>query len=303
MGTVRAVWLLALAACYQPSASVGAPCSETLACPSGQVCSGGFCLLPGAEPGDAGPDVADLPSDAAPDAAPMTWSQPTLIPGVNSSSSEGDPSLTSDRLTIVFVRSNDLWIGTRASVTSAFTVSELMALSSPGEDTSPEISADGTRIYFSSDRQSAGNGDIYVSLRIGGTFAPPTRVAELSSSSDEGDLAISPDGLTAIVVRSNTFFRATRATPTSTWGGLTSLGIDLGSGEAAPTLTGNGDLYFHADSTRNLYVARRQGTSFAAPAPIAELNTDAAREAAPFVSTDERLLWFERDGQLYESRK
>lgn len=303
MGTVRAAWLLALAACYQPSASVGAPCSETLACPSGQVCSGGSCQLPGADLGDAAPDVADLPSDAAPDAAPAAWSQPTLIPGVNSNSSEGDASLTADRLTIVFVRANDLWIGTRASVTSAFTVSELTALSSPGEDTSPEINADGTRIYFSSDRQSAGNGDIYVSVRLGGTFAPPSRVPELSSSSDEGDLAMSPDGLTAIVVRSNTFFRATRATPTGPFGGLTSLGIDLGSGEAAPALTGNGDLYFHADSTRNLYVARRQGTSFAAPAPISELNTDAAREAAPFVSADERLLWFERDGQLYESHK
>jgi len=304
MGMVRAMWLVTLAGCYQPSAGVGAPCDQDLACPSGQACLGGRCQLPGTGRPDSA-DPADLdaaPADAALDATPAAWSAPTAIPGVNTGSSEGDPTMTANRLMIVFARAGDLFLGTRPSVTDPFTVTPLTVLNSGNDEASPELGADGTTLHFTSDRITAGSGDVYVSMRIGGSFAPPARVVALSSSSDDGDLAISPDGLTAIIARSNTFYRATRATPTGPWSAPVSLGIDFGSGEAAPSLTAAGDLYFHADATRDLYVARKSGTTFAPPVPVDELNTT-SRDAAPFVSADERFLWYERAGELVESRR
>lgn len=314
-----ALLALIVAGCYRPEPSPGAPC-PTGECPAGQSCIAGTCRAEG----DPGPDVgaeAGPPTDAdpggldapgtldAPIDAPRAWSTPVLIPGVNSASGETDPSMTADRLTIVFASTRagglgmeDLYLGTRATTASAFTVTALSALSSATRDRSPEISADGTTIYFASDR--SGNDDIYVTTLSGGVWAAPQLVTALNSTAAEGDVAISPDGLTALVERPSGIYLATRAQVGAAFGTPTLVPVlDVTGDVAAPTLTnGAATVYLHGGGTRDLYVAYRQGATFMTPVPVTELNT-ASRDAAPFISADGARLLFERAGELYESTR
>ncbi len=316
MGRIVAIVLLA-AGCYRPAPSPGAPCPDG-ACPAGQQCVAGTCRADG-EPAidaEASADAA-VPDARAPDArvpdappdAPGPWLTPVAIPGVNTASDESDPSLTADRLTIVFISDrpgglggDDLYLGTRAAVTAPFTVTPLMALSSPAQDRSPEISADGGTLYFSSSRD--GDYDVYVSAFAGGAWSAPQRVDALSSSSDEGDVAISPDGLTAIVERSGALYLATRPEVGAVFGAPVLVPeLDVGGDVASPTLSnGAASVYFHAGSVRDLYVSYRQGAAFTAPAPVGELNT-AGRDAAPFLSPDGARMAFEREDDLYEASR
>ncbi|MDQ3301565.1 MAG: hypothetical protein M3619_33720 [Myxococcota bacterium] len=294
-------------ACYQPAPGIGAPCDERAICPTGQTCVAGRCQIgPGeidaAEPIDSAvADAARLP-DASPDALPTTWSTPVAIVSINTNGTESDPSFTADRLVVVFTTGDDMFIGTRASTTAAFTVTALTVLNSTARERSPEISPDGATIYFTSERVVAGNADVYMATRGVAGFEAPVLVPELTSTSSEGDVAISPDGLTAITSRS-TFYRATRASTAAPWGPLVSLGNIFGTNPAAPSLTAAGDLYFHAGTDRDLFVARKDGATYATPTPVTELNTVGSRDAAPFIAGDERHLMFDRNGELYESTR
>jgi hypothetical protein len=313
MGRIMAIALLA-AGCYRPTPSPGAPCPDG-ACPTGQQCVAGTCRAEGepaidAEVADDAPAPApDAPAPDAPPDAPGPWLTPVPIPGVNTGSDESDPSLTADRLTIVFISDrpgglggDDLYLGTRGAVTEPFTVTPLTALSSPAQDRSPEISVDGGTLYFTSSRN--GGYDVYVSTLAGGAWSAPQRVDALSSGATEGDVAISPDGLTAIVERSGALYFATRPSIGAMFGAPVLVPeLDVGGDVASPSLAnGAATVYLHAGSVRDLYVAYRQGTSFTAPAPVAELNTP-VRDAAPFLSPDGARLAFERDGDLYEASR
>lgn len=292
MGRAVAIALL-VAGCYRPAPAPGAPCPDG-ACPSGQQCVAGTCRAEGAPGLDAevAPDVpaADAPvADAPPDAAPGPWSAPAPIPGVNTSSRESDPSLTADRLTIVFASDRpgglgqeDLYLGTRGTTAAPFTVAALEALSSEAQDRSPELSPDGGTLYFTSNR--GGNFDVYVSTLAGGAWSPPQRIAALSSSSSENDVAISPDGLTALVARSGDLYLAARPSPGADFEApILVPELDVTGNVAAPSLAnGAASVYLHAGSVRDLYVAYRQGATFTVPAPIDELNTS-GRDAAPFL--------------------
>jgi hypothetical protein len=72
---VRCAWVLvAVAACYSPTATPGAPCDPALNnCPTGQLCTAdgvGFSCQPDGIPADANPiDDFDAADDAMPDAA------------------------------------------------------------------------------------------------------------------------------------------------------------------------------------------------------------------------------------------
>jgi WD40-like Beta Propeller Repeat len=313
-----AVIALVLAGCYRAEPSPGAPC-PTGDCPAGQRCIAGTCRADGdpgptVEPDAAAAPDATVPVDAprAPDApidAPRSWSTPSLIPGVNSSATDGDPSMTADRLTIVFTSNragglgvDDIYIGTRASTAAAFTVTALTAINSAMDEASPEISPDGGTIYFTSNR--GGNSDVYVTTRSGTTWSTPQVVTAFNTGSTEGDIAISPDGLTALVERTNDIYIATRASTAAAFGTPTVVSIlDVMGDAAAPTLTnGAATVYLHDGPTRDLYVAYRQGATFTTPVLVTELNT-AGRDAAPFISADGTRILFERAGELYESTR
>jgi hypothetical protein len=305
-------WALALVAtgCYQPAPADGVACSSLGDCPAGQRCVGGTCrpesFAEDAAAGDTSPRD-DAAIDGAFDAAPLgAWAMAVEIPGVDSTATEGDPSLTADRLTICFTSNrggnDDLFLGTRATTAAAFTVASIVAVNSTGRERSCELAADGSSLVFVSDR--TGNFDVYLSIRQGGAYQPPAIVPELSSTATENDVAISPDGRTALLSRANDMYLATRAAPGDAFS-MPALvpELDVTGNVAAPSLTNDAaTVYLHAGATRDLYAATRIGTTFTTPVPITELNT-AARDAAPFVSADDRTLVFERTGVLFESTR
>ena len=120
---------------------------------------------------------------------------------------------------------------------------------------------------------------------------------------DDGDVAISPDGLTAFVARAGTLMKSTRPTTASAWATPASTGTAWGSAPAAPAINLAGDIYLHARNPRDLFVSRKAGTSYPAPVLITELFGALSRDAAPFVSADDLYLWFERDGDLFETHR
>lgn len=297
----RGLVLLVLAGCYAPSPTAGAPCSETLACPSAQTCRDGICQREGVitDPDAPPPGDADIDATLAIDALTFGWSAPVPI-GITVGQSKSDASATPNRLVFVFARNSDLFIATRPAIGAAFTITPL-PFNSQFDDKSPEISPDGNTLYFTSNPE--GDYDTFVSMRVGTTWSTPVKVDPFSGPQNEQDLAISPDELTAFVAVGNDIRRSVRASKTAAWPAPTTINVTWGTSPTAPSINAAGDVYFHANNPRDLFVVRRQGNGYAAPIPVADVNTAAGREAAPFVSADDRRLMFERDGELVESTR
>lgn len=305
------------AACYAPSAQPGAPCGPGDSCPTDQECRSGVCYPSGA-PVDASEQIIDAPIDTAVDAPTdgppyVPWGTPMLLTTLDSpGTGETDPSVTSDKLTAVFVADTaandaDLYIATRAAVTDTFTYTILTALNATGfNDESPEISGDGKTLYFTSNRSGAV--EVYKST-FTTVWSAPVVAADLSSASADGDLAISPDALTAVVLRNTSpqrIYMYTRATTADAFANATiHTELNVTTDIAAPSITNGGAiLYLHAGAPRDLYVATRtpNGT-YTTPVPVAELNVVAVRDAAPFVLQADDYMIFERAGDLYETTR
>jgi dipeptidyl aminopeptidase/acylaminoacyl peptidase len=290
--------LATLAACYSATANPGAPCGPNDECPSNLECRDNVCVLPGGE-------TADASVDGAIDAMTAPWKTPTqLVTGV---SSESDPSMTQNRLTIVFMSEADdnLYVATRSNPKDMLTVIPLAPLNSGSREKSPEISPDGSTVYFTSNR--SGDFDVYVST-FGTIWSLPMLVDELSTAGDDVDIAVSPDGLTAVVIdaeATNRFLIHTRATASEAFGdGEHHAELSITDDATAPTITNGGAIvYFHAGVDRDLYRAtRKPDGTYTVPVAVDELNTP-GRDAAPFVLQNDTHIIFERAGDLYEASR
>jgi hypothetical protein len=315
-------WIIAalLAACYQPTLHEGAPCGPGASCPTGQECRAGTCYFT-TTPADANLfgdaielDGSMITTDAPPDGPPyVAWSTPVELTTLETpDDGEDDPSITADLKTVVMKASvngtsdDNLQICTRATaMTDGFTCTALTALNSTSIESSPEISADGKTIYFVSDRTTAGNGDVWVSTLANNVWSAPTMDAPLSSG-DVGDLAISPDGLTALVQHGGTFYIHTRSSTTAPWGSeVVHNELLVSSTPTAPTITnGAQTVYLHAGSPRDIYISHRNANgTFQPPTLVTELNMTATRDAAPFVSQNDKYMIFERDYEIFETTR
>ena len=297
----RAVLLVAFAGCFSPSPQTGAPCDERMLCPTGQVCFAGRCEPEGTQHDiDAPPPTSDAEIDARSIDAPVPlgpWSTPTAV-GITPGDSKTDPSFTANRLMVVFSRTDDLFIATRTAIGGTWTVTPF-PFNTTVSDKSPEITADGKTLYFASNPD--GDYDVFVST-FTTAWSMPAKVSGWDGASNEQDVAISPDELTAFIGISGDIRRAQRATKTSAWPAPATVGVTWGTSPTAPSINSAGDVYFHAGSTRDLFVARRTGNTYAAPVPVTELNS-AGRDASPYVSADDRHIMFERDAELLESTR
>ncbi len=310
------------AACYGPSAQPGAPCGPGDECPTGQECRAGTCFVVGAPsdsnpfddsemfdaPGDTSQIVADAPIDGPPY---IPWGTPTLLTTLETpGAGEDDPSVTTNKLTVVFtadtaVNDSDIYIATRSAVTDTFSFSLLTAVNAVGfNEVSPEISGDGNTLYFTSNR--SGNEEIYKST-FTTSWSAPVIATDLSSTSSDGDVAISPDGLTAVVVRNGTpnrMYVYTRASTAVTFSApAIHTELNVTDDIAAPSITnGAAIIYLHAGAIRDLYRATRNTNgTFTTPVPVSELNTVNVRDAAPFVLETDDYLIFSRAGNIYET--
>jgi WD40-like Beta Propeller Repeat len=329
MGRLVAIAAL-LAGCYSARAFPGAPCASGGACPSGLACIANICELPNGGDGiDAsspgGNDATssiDAPADAEGPPGPNGWHAATHVPGVNTTSTETDPCFTDDDLTIVFASDRpggtggiDLYIGTRGATTDAFTVRELAELNSTATDQSPEISSDGTAIFFSTTRNGS-NAQIFTATRssINDPFGAPTEVAAMSKNPDNLQNAISIGvGSTTIAMVVFSHGGTNEADgyeySSSAWDDEENLdgakGGPLPSDLNDPSLTPDASTaYYESGSPAQIFMVTYDEASdtFSAPVNISELNLG-TRDAAPEISAGGTHLAFERDGDLFEATK
>jgi Tol biopolymer transport system component len=238
--------------------------------------------------GGRGSDGAGGESIASIDADVLGQRFTTIVPltEVNDPvADEDDPSLTADLLEIYFdsdrpatgAAMGDVWVAKRASATDAFGAPQLVAeLASPSDDTTPEVSADGLTIFFSSDRANAGDRDIWTSTRPdrSSPWATPTRVAELSTAQTDDSPELLPDGLHMVMSQGPgmnlDLMLTTRASVASPWStpvplpGLSNPGYDESQQWAAPGLT---VIYFVTDTppseSEDIWLATRPDTQSA----------------------------------------
>ena len=127
------------------------------------------------------------------------WDPPVNLGSiVNSSATEGAPSISSDGLCLFFESerpggsgSYDIWMTSRAIPNGEWgaPVNLGPVVNSPGLDVHADISADGLALFFQSDR--SGSLDLWLTLRVdvSDTFGPPIRIAptiEYPNTSDDG---------------------------------------------------------------------------------------------------------------------
>jgi hypothetical protein len=105
------------------------------------------------------------------------WTQPVnLGPTINSSAWYHDPSISADKLSLVFssnrpggLGGDDLWITKRATINDSWTnpVNLGVSINSSNNEMDPALSADGLQLYFCSQNRPGGRGsfDIFVAKR------------------------------------------------------------------------------------------------------------------------------------------
>jgi hypothetical protein len=152
------------------------------------------------------------------------WTPPTLVPGVNLSTYQGGPSVSPDGQELFFSSNgpgslglNAIWTSTFNPQTSAWNPPTRIAeLDSAFNEYSPALSADGKRLYFTSNRPGGTGGyDIYVACRAarGQPWNLWRPASELESASDDWSSCETPDGYSQYLVRDADVHRADRFFP------------------------------------------------------------------------------------------
>ena len=135
------------------------------------------------------------------------WNRPRNAgPTINTESAEFDPALTTDGLTLYFVRvvpesSADIFVARRDRLDAAWSVPEpVKAINSPEyHERSPSVSPDGNWLLFASNRRArAGESasfDLFRAPLRDGHVGPAERIQDgLASETDDVDAAFAPNG-------------------------------------------------------------------------------------------------------------
>jgi hypothetical protein len=193
--------------------------------------------------------------------APWGASSPVLE--LSTPASEVSPGISLDGLTIFLTTPGgggtgyDFWTATRPDRASPWTTPvRVDELSATGEDTNPQISADGLSIYFASRRGGTAQRQIWTATRASVTspWNPPVRVEELF---------VAPDVYT---------------------------------GDPHPNATDTRLYFISdRGGEKDLWIAERASRSepFGEPAPIEELSSPYV-ETDPWVSVDEHRIYYAR---------
>jgi len=114
--------------------------------------------------------------------------------------------------------------------TGAFTMVTRLAVSSTARDDDVTLTADMLEMFFESDRELAGQSDIYTARRAtaNDAWSLPSKIIELSTDAAEGSTNVSPDGLT--------LYFASNRTPSTTMDVYVSTRPDRSSAWSAPML-------------------------------------------------------------------
>ncbi len=131
------------------------------------------------------------------------WSPPAFVPELSSPSVDRSPSLYLDGLAILFHSGRaggpggqDFWTSTRASLVAPWSAPvPLGPPNSAGDEYRGWMSPCGLELYFQYNASTGTSTDFYVTRRasLDEAFGPATRIFELSSTSFDQDLRLSPD--------------------------------------------------------------------------------------------------------------
>lgn len=126
---------------------------------------------------------------------------PVAITQVNSTETEGNPSISSDGLSLYFDSSRvggSLYVATRTAITEEFGSSTpLFALNTASVDSSPFITSDGSELWFASD-----GFDLFRARWTGAEFGDVTRQDSLNSASYDGLPVLTADDRTVYLASS-----------------------------------------------------------------------------------------------------
>jgi Tol biopolymer transport system component len=256
--------------------------------------------------------------DAPPDAACLakwragpSFTTPVMLFGVATTGDEGDPFLTADEKTIYFVRSSDIYKGTRASLsTTTFSnVAKASDLSSGSGDSKVSITADGLTAFLNSSRAGGTGGmtDVWRATRgaTSQTFATPDQkyLTAVNTTGDQWDPHVSANGLRLYIAPPASPMQhiemASRASLSDDFGAPVALTeLDSGERDNDPTLTADERLIVFASNrngNRNLWYALRDDPTqpFAAPILVPQINTNT--DDGPHLSHDGCRLYFTSD--------
>lgn len=263
---------------------------------------------------------------------PEPWPQGQFDPPVRvdmlslPASNDDDPSLTDDRLEIVFnsnrFGSYDIFWSSRASVLDDWDPPvSLGAVNNPAIENTPELSGDGLVLMFGSSRPNVvGDLDVYISYRENraASWSVPQLVEDLSTAFEDFAPTLSL-GLEEIYVCSNrprgvpgqNIFSASVSQNAGvlSFGGLQPV-AELNSSFDDCTAFVSPDrrtIFFDTsrdDGLLDLYVATRDepGQPFESLQPVDELNNAFAYDGDPWLSSDGHVIYFSstRDNGLQD---
>ena len=249
----------------------------------------------------------DTMDDAAPDGPLEPWGSITQV--IVSSFPDDDPSLTDDMLELYFDRGSEIAIAKRSSVLDPWGPPTIVAeLMSPGADGRPQVSGDGLLMIFSSNRAPSMGLDLWWTVRgsRADVWQPPMQFTLINSAADEIAGPQTENTLEIVYAAAriannsvDLYFADRPPGSSAVFNQGVSLAFNTTDTETSPFLTRDGQhLYFtrSGPSTMmaDLYVSHRlSATQWSPPEPIIELNT-AAGDSDPWVSPDERYMFFAR---------
>jgi len=248
------------------------------------------CGSPGDDTSNADA-TTDGAADATADSGPPVWSEPVpvMIDDEASFQFRTDPTLSTDELELYYVHrsTSKPFRATRASRTDPWGMpQEVTAIATGNYQTTPRLSGDGRRLYFSSDGPSHVPADVWMSSRqtVTDPWGSPAIVPELMSGGND--------------LRATPCLGATRFIFESDRDGSYAL-FELAGGTVRPVETGMVGtypfvtedcltLYFVAavGSTRTIFVSQRTSVdaAWAMPQLVEEIHRDGIAHIAPWVS-------------------
>jgi hypothetical protein len=219
------------------------------------------------------------------------WESPVNLGGlINSTGEDLSPDISADGLTLYFSRTmtgGDLWKSTRVTPQDDWSAPVNLGplVNSPDRDDTPNISADGLTLYFSSER-SGGYGDVDIYMTTRATTNDDWGQAEnlgpvLNGPDSDRSPRISADGLCLFFMSNRTggfgnfdIWVTTRPTSTVDWRPPVNLGPSINrSGR-------DGTPYISADGRTLIFSSNRPGGFGAADLwqaqliPIVDFNAD-----------------------------
>jgi Tol biopolymer transport system component len=197
------------------------------------------------------------------------FSPATEVASANSTASEGTPFLAGDGLYFFSTRAGglgdrDLWLAPHRAEGGFATPVWLDGVNSPSPELLPSLSSDGlTLLFVSTRRGGVGGADIYRATRGSGSaaFGAIVNETELNSGEDEGRVALSSDGLRAILsstrpgsLGSWDLWETSRLEPSAVFSGLHNL-------SRVNSAAADVDVALSSDEEELFFASSRSGTS------------------------------------------